>query len=97
MSLTNVAKTLKCMHMHRYAGMGTTTISLSDEAYKVLKSQKKDGESFSELILRKFGKGSPAAIKAVITELGPDPESADSIEKASRELRKNFKTRKVEL
>src|SRR2546428_1106851 len=29
-------------------------------------------------------------------ELGPDSESADSIEKASRELRKNFKTRKVE-
>jgi len=85
------------MHMHRYAGMGTTTISLNDEAYKVLKSQKKDGESFSELILRKFGKGNPAAIKAVITELGPDSELADSIEKASRELRKNFKTRKVEL
>lgn len=85
------------MHMHSYAGMGTTTISLSDEAYKALKSQKKEGESFSELILRKFGKGSPAAIKAVITRLGPDPESADSIEKTSRELRKNFKTRKVEL
>jgi predicted CopG family antitoxin len=87
----------KCMHMHGYSEMGTTTISLNDEAYKVLKAQKKEGESFSELILRKFGKGSPAAIKAVVMELGPDPESADAMEKASRELRKNFKTRKVEL
>lgn len=84
------------MHMHM-SRMGTTTISLNDEAYKVLKAQKKEGESFSELVLRKFGKGSPAAMKAVIMELGPDLDSADSIEKASRELRKNFKTRKVEL
>lgn len=85
------------MCMHRYIGMGTTTISLSDEAYKVLKAQKKEGESFSSLVLRTFGKGSPAAIKAVIMELGPDPESADAIEKASRDLRTSFKTRKVDL
>ena len=88
---------LKCMCMHRHIRMGTTTISLSDEAYRVLKAQKKEGESFSSLVLRTFGKGSPAAIKAIIMELGPDPESADAIEKASRDLRASFKTRKVEL
>lgn len=77
--------------------MGTTTISLSNEAYKVLKAQKKEGESFSELILRKFGKGRPSAIKAAVMELGRDTELADAIEKASSNLRKNFKTRKVEL
>ncbi|CDI06506.1 hypothetical protein NITUZ_60033 [Candidatus Nitrosotenuis uzonensis] len=44
------------LYMH-YITMGTTTISLSDEAYKILKAQKMEGESFSDLILRKFGKG----------------------------------------
>lgn len=59
-------------------GMETTTLSLNDEAYNVLKAQKKEGESFSELILRKFGKGSPAAIKAVVMKFGLDSESADA-------------------
>ncbi|MEM3172009.1 MAG: antitoxin VapB family protein [Candidatus Nitrosotenuis sp.] len=42
--------------------MGTTTISLSDEAYRILKAQKLEEESFSDLILRKFGKGNPSVI-----------------------------------
>lgn len=77
--------------------MGTITITIKDEAYRVLKAEKKEGESFSDVILRKFQRGNPAAIKAVFMELGPDPELADAIEGASRELRKNFKTRKVKL
>ena len=77
--------------------MPRTTITISEEAYKALKAEKKEGESFSDVILRKFPRGNPAAIKALFMELGPDPELADAIEKASRELRKNFKTRKVEL
>lgn len=32
--------------------MGTKTISLSDEAYTRLKSEKKEGESFSEVVTR---------------------------------------------
>lgn len=44
--------------------MGTTITSLSDEACRVLKAQKREVESFSDLILRKFGKGNPAAILA---------------------------------
>lgn len=77
--------------------MGTTTISLSDEAYKVLKAQKKEGESFSDLILRKFGKGNPAAILAYLSEKEPNLELADSTEKASEDLRKNLKLQRVEL
>jgi predicted CopG family antitoxin len=71
--------------------MGTTRISLSDEAYRLLKSQKRDGESFSDLIVRKFGKGNPAAILAYLKEQGPDHELAESVKAASEELRRNLK------
>lgn len=82
--------------MH-YIGMGTTTISLSDEAYRILKAQKREGESFSDLVLRKFGKGNPAAILAYLKESTPNPDLADAVEKASEELRRNLKLEKVEL
>jgi predicted CopG family antitoxin len=73
-------------------------VMLSDDAYEALKAAKKEGESFSDVVLRKFSKkGNPATIKAVFEELGSDPELADSIDRASRDLRKNFKTRKVDL
>ncbi len=77
--------------------MGTTTISLSNEAYKILKAQKMEGESFSDLILRKFGKGSPSAILAYLKERDPNFDLADAVEKASQELRKNLKLERVEL
>lgn len=77
--------------------MGTTTISLSDEAYRILKAQKMEGESFSDLVLRKFGKGNPAAILAYLEERRPNPDLADAVEKASEGLRKNLKLEKVEL
>lgn len=32
--------------------MGTTTISLKDEAYRMLKAEKREDESFSDVILR---------------------------------------------
>lgn len=34
----------RCMYMHYVLGMGTTTISLSDEPYRVLKAQKRERE-----------------------------------------------------
>ncbi len=77
--------------------MATTTITITSDAYHALKAEKKEGESFSDVILRKFQKGNPAAIKAVLKERGFNPDLADAIEKASRDLRKNFKTRKVSL
>jgi predicted CopG family antitoxin len=77
--------------------MGTTTISLSDEAYRVLKAQKREGESFSDLVLRKFGRGNPAAILAYLNEKEPNLELAQATEKESEELRKNLKLQRVEL
>jgi len=77
--------------------MCTTTISLSNEAYKILKAQKMEGESFSDLILRKFGKGNPSAILAYLKKEGPNPDLADAVEKASREFRKNFRIRKISI
>jgi predicted CopG family antitoxin len=68
-----------------------TTISLSDEAYWILKAQKREGESFSDLVLRKFGKGNPAAILDYLKEKSPNLNLADAVEKASEELRENLK------
>jgi predicted CopG family antitoxin len=76
--------------------MGTTTISLSDEAYRVLKSQKRDGESFSDLILRIFGKGNPAAIHAYLEGTEPNMDLADSVETISEVLRRNLRLERVE-
>ncbi len=83
--------------MHCILDMATTTITITDEAYRALKAEKKEGESFSDVILRKFQKGNPAAIKAILKERGANPDLADAIEKASRDLRRNFRTRKVKL
>lgn len=77
--------------------MGTTTISLSEEAYSLLKAQKRDGESFSDLILRKFGKGNPSAILAYLNEKSPNTDLADSVERASEDLRRNLKLQRAEL
>jgi predicted CopG family antitoxin len=71
--------------------MCAKTISLSNEAYEILKAQKMKGESFSDLILRKFGKGNPSAILAYLKERGPNPDLADAVEKANRKCRKNFR------
>ena len=76
--------------------MGTTTISLSDEAYRALKSQKKEGESFSELILRVFGRGNPSAILAYLEESKPNLELADAVESASNELGRDLNLERVE-
>lgn len=82
--------------MH-YTHMGTTTISLSDEAYGVLKAQKREGESFSDLVLRKFGKGNPATILAYLEESKPNMELAESTQRASKELRSKLRLGKVKL
>ena len=75
--------------------MGTTTISLSDEAYNLLKAQKRKGESFSDLILRKFSRGNPSAILAYLSMKAPDMDLASSIERASEELNQNLKLQRA--
>jgi predicted CopG family antitoxin len=68
---------------------------LSDEAYRALRAAKKEGESFSDVILRKFPKGDPARILAVVKGMKPNPEFSASIKGAREEMRKNFKTKEV--
>jgi predicted CopG family antitoxin len=60
------------------------TISPSDEAYETLKAQKKEGEPFSDIVLRKFGKGNPAAILAYLKERQPNLDLAEPIFKSNR-------------
>ncbi|WP_066955377.1 antitoxin VapB family protein [Methanoculleus thermophilus] len=67
--------------------MGNRTNCISDEAYERLLQLKGTSKmSFSEVIL----KYTPPKKKLseVLKEFGPNPELADSIEKASREMRK---------
>ena len=74
-------------HTYTYTDMGTRTISISDDAYERL-SQLKLGTkmSFSDVIL----KFTPPRKKLseILQELGPNRELADSIERASRDMRK---------
>ncbi len=78
--------------------MGSVTITISDEAYKILKAQKKEGESFSDVILRTFPRGHPARILAALQERPPlDEETAENIRKVSEDLRRNLELRVPEL
>lgn len=78
--------------------MGSTTITISDEAYKILKAQKKEGESFSDVILRTFPRGHPARILAALEDRPPlDEDTARNIKKVSENLRRNLKLRVPEL
>jgi predicted CopG family antitoxin len=71
-------------------------VMLSDEAYNALKAAKKSGESFSDVILRKFPKGDPARILAVVKSMKPNPDLSQSVRQASKEMRKNFKMREFD-
>lgn len=57
-----------------------------------------EGKSFSDLILRKFGKGNAASILAYVEEMEPfDDESAESIRKTTNKIRKNRRLRRFNL
>jgi predicted CopG family antitoxin len=72
--------------------MPSITITISEEAYKVLKAAKKENESFSDVILRIFPRGDPRRILAYLQDHRPlDDETAESIRQANKELRRNFK------
>ncbi|HPS91268.1 MAG TPA: antitoxin VapB family protein [Methanothrix sp.] len=75
--------------------MPTRTISITEDAYLKLKSLKSsEKESFSDVILKYY----PARKKlsAVLAEIGLNQDLADSIDKASIEMRQ-AKMRGVEL
>lgn len=67
--------------------MATKTISITEEAYERLRSLKKDEKtSFSDVIVKHYpGK---RKLSEVLKEIGANPELADSIERASKEMRK---------
>jgi predicted CopG family antitoxin len=48
------------MHIHtqKVMSMGYKTISLSDKAYEILKNAKRNGESFSQVVIRLASKRS---------------------------------------
>jgi predicted CopG family antitoxin len=66
--------------------MGTTTISLRDEAYERLRAAKREGESFSDVVLRLTD--SPSTEER-IAELagGLGSEFADAVDESSTEVR----------
>jgi predicted CopG family antitoxin len=70
-------------------------VMLSDEAYRVLRDAKRPGESFSDVVLRKFPKGDPARILAAVKEIKPDLEFSKSIKEARKEMRKNVRMKEV--
>jgi predicted CopG family antitoxin len=77
----------------------TRTLTIKEEAYQALKSIKKENESFTDVILRlTSGKGDlNRLLEAMKNKEFHSPELAKNVEQASREFRKNFKLRKVEL
>ncbi|MFT4308734.1 MAG: antitoxin VapB family protein [Candidatus Woesearchaeota archaeon] len=56
--------------------MATKTISISEDAYAILASRKKPGESFSDVI-RKFGKGALSNLAGILSE----KEGAELVER----------------
>lgn len=86
--LFSAERSIKYTYIHRYFPMATRTISISEEAYERLKRLKKNEKmSFSDVILENFPKR--RTLSEVMSELGDCSELADSIEMASREIRKS--------
>jgi len=63
--------------------MATKTISITEEAYEKLANHKKENESFSMVINRKFKKYNLLDMAGVLSK-----ESAEALEKAIKENRK---------
>ena len=65
--------------------MGTTTISLKDEAYQRLKAAKEEGESFSDVVLRLTD--SPTTDEQIATLAGElDADFADAVTASSEQV-----------
>jgi predicted CopG family antitoxin len=69
--------------------MGTTTISLRDEAYELLEAEKREGESFSDVVIRLT---TATKTSEQIEELagGLGTEFAEEVEKSSEEVRESL-------
>lgn len=67
--------------------MGTKTISITDEAYKIIKSRKDVRESFSDVIVRLSGKKTLSSFFGALSK-----ESADALEENIKNVRKRHRT-----
>jgi predicted CopG family antitoxin len=77
--------------------MPTRSLTIKEEAYRALKAKKKEGESFTDVILRLTeNRGSARRLLEMMDEFH-SPELADNIEAVSKKFRKNFKTRDVKI
>lgn len=87
----------KYTYMYSIIRMPTRSLTIKEEAYRALKARKKEGESFTDVILRLTGnKGSAKRLLEMMDELH-SPELASNVEEASKDFRKSFKTRDVTL
>ena len=71
--------------------MGTTTISLRDEAYGQLAAAKRDGESFSDVVLR-LAESTDTAEKIAELAGGLGTEVAKAVTESSAEVRESLAT-----
>ncbi|MFY9301430.1 MAG: antitoxin VapB family protein [Candidatus Nitrosotenuis sp.] len=73
--------------------MQTRSLTIKEEAYQALRAKKREGESFTDVILRLIENTSSAHRMLEMMDEMHSPKLADNIEAASKEFRKNFKTR----
>lgn len=74
--------------------MGTKTISLADDAYEQLRAEKREGESFSDVVRRLTGRVELASVHGALSD-----ETADDLEgelERARERRNDRRERRVE-
>ena len=75
--------------------MAVKTITIDMDAYELLSQQKREKESFSDVIKRKFrAKVSVDQFLASVRENLPSPETLDAVERTTVRLRKQ-KLRRV--
>lgn len=72
--------------------MGTKTISLSDEAYSRLKAEKREGESFTQVVNRLTRKTSLLKIAGFLKK-----EEAEEMEKVIKEMREKSRARTLKI
>lgn len=79
--------------------MPSRTLTIKEEAYQALKSEKKQNESFTDVILRLTSKKGDLnkLLEVMKNKEFFNPELAKNVEKASKEFRKNFRVRDVQL